>query len=183
VFNGMPSLTTETKVIPLYFQTNETSIYTISLDSLIGSFSNKEILLEDRLMRKFYDLKTQSYSFSSQPKEWANRFFVHIIHKKDNSNTGNNGGSIGGTPTSINDIENSEVIVFNEGDEIIITSLNENILINEIQLLSITGQVYYTGKVSDTNFSLDASYLSNGVYLINYTLDNGVRETKKIMVQ
>ena len=183
VFNGMPSLTTDTKVIPLYFQTAETSIYTISLDSLIGSFSNKEILLEDRLMRKFYDLKTQSYSFSSQPKEWANRFFVHIIHKKDDSNSGNNGGSIGGTSTSIDEVENSEIVVFNERDEIIVTSLNENILINEIQLLSITGQVYYKGKVNDTNFRLDVSTLSNGVYLVNYTLENGITETKKVMIQ
>ena len=183
VFNGMPSLTTDTKVIPLYFQTSETSIYTISLDSLIGSFDNKDILLEDRLMRKFYNLKTQPYSFSSQPKEWDNRFYLHIIHKKDDSNTENNNGSTSGTPTSVSDVAVSEVVVFKEGDEIIITSLNENVWINEIQLLNITGQVFYTGKVNQATIRLDVSSFSNGVYLVNYTLENGVKETKKIIIQ
>lgn len=176
VFNGLAELTTTTKVIPLYFQTYESSNYTISIDSILGNLSDKDILLEDKFMKKFHDLNAKPYHFSSQPKEWNNRFYIHVIHRKSSGTSGS------GTISGIEDISKNEVIVFVADNEVVISSLDSETKIISVQLVSITGQVVITKMTTGSLVKLDASSLNSGVYLVNYTLADGTNETKRTVI-
>lgn len=179
VFNGLPALTTTTTVVPLHFQTSENSVFTISLDSLIGSFSNKDVLLEDRYMRKFYDLKYQECQFASQPKEWTNRFYLHIIHKKDGANSGF-GLDI---TTGIEELNEYEVKVFATQEEIVVLLLSENSEIAQIDVIGLKGEVLVNQKVSGTTWRLNSSAYSKGVYVVRVHTANGELFTKRVIIQ
>ena len=175
VFNGLEELSTKTKIIPLYFQTTEQSTYTIEVDSLLGNFSNKDIILEDKLMKKFHDLKNQNYQFSSDAKEWDNRFFIHVVHHKSDGNSGS------GSVTGVDDVTIAEVMVFNSEEEIIVSSSNDKI--NQVDVLTITGKLISTKVANDTVVRIGTTQFATGIYLVQYTLENGSKETRKIVIQ
>jgi hypothetical protein len=177
VFNGLPALTTTTTVVPLHFQTYETSTFTMSLDSLIGSFSDKDVLLEDRYMRKFYDLKYQSCQFSSIPKEWANRFYLHIVHKKEGSNYGND------ITTGIDELEDDEVKVFVTSDEIVISVLGERNTLQQIEVIGLKGEVIITQISKGSTHRINSTTLSQGVYFVRVLTQDGQVITKRVMIQ
>ena len=175
VFNGLPELTTESEIIPLHFVTNEASIYTISIDSLLGELSNKQILLEDRFNKKFHDLKYQDYQFLSQSKEWANRFFIHVIHQKENGNSGS--GPISG----ISDLQTNETKVFTTQNELIISSEDEKL--SAVSIMTITGSSIISSSVDAFTFRINTTAFSQGVYVVKFTLTNGESATRKIIIQ
>lgn len=179
VFNGLPALTTTTTVVPLHFQTNEASVFTISLDSLIGSFSNKDVLLEDRYMRKFYDLKYQECQFASQPKEWANRFYLHIIHKKGGANS----GSGPDVTTGIEELNADEVKVFATQEEIVVSLLTETSAISQIDVIGLKGEILVNQKASGNTWRLNSSGYSKGVYVVRVYTSNGELYTKRVVLQ
>jgi hypothetical protein len=175
VFNGLKELTTQTKVIPLYFQTTQKSVYSISLDSLLGDMNNKDILLEDRFMRKFHDLRGQDYSFLSDAKEWKNRFFIHIVEQKRNNGSGT------GPITGVDEVNRNEVKVFQTGEEIIISSNIEEL--NQVELMTINGKRISSYNVNGNTHSINITSLTIGIYLVRYQLNNGAVETQKIVIQ
>tara|TARA_R110002050_G_scaffold158191_2_gene286982 strand:- start:6418 stop:9483 length:3066 start_codon:yes stop_codon:yes gene_type:complete len=176
VFNGLAELTTETKIIPLYFQTYETSNYTISIDSLLGNLANKDVLLEDKYMKTFHDLKAKPYHFTSPPKEWNNRFYLHVIHQKSSGTSGT------GVVNSVNEITQNEVMVFVADNEVVVSSLAvENEIIN-VRLMNITGQVVANNASHGSTIKMDINTLDAGVYLVNYTLVDGTNRTQRIVL-
>lgn len=187
VFNGMEEIGMDVKIIPLYFQTAQTSNYTIELDSLVGSFTNRDVLLEDRYMRKFHNIKQAGYVFQSNPKEWANRFYLHIIPKKNNNGSGHNGGGAvsdtTNTVTSISELDNSALKVYYANQEIIIGLTSDNQKITEIQVIAANGKVVLERKATDSVVKISTNSYPTGLYLIKTTLDNNQVQVDRVVIR
>ena len=183
VFNGLSELNTQTKVVPLYFQTYETSVYTISLDSLVGSFIDKDVLLEDRYMRKFHNLKQQGYVFSSSPKEWANRFYLHVIHKKSNTSSGNSNTDTTITVTSIKESMYSNLKAFYANDEIIVSLISQQNDIEFVEIINANGQIVKTKQSNVEVLRIATNDISKGIYFVKIALSSGEVIVKQVVIQ
>jgi hypothetical protein len=77
VINGLESAVSN-PVIPLGFKTTKAGTYTITANEIEG-LDGIPVLLEDKLLNKTQDLtQTQSYSFTSDSVDNANRFVLHL---------------------------------------------------------------------------------------------------------
>lgn len=184
VFNGYSELTNDSRIVPLYFQTNQTSVYTINLDSLVGSFTNMDVLLEDRYMRTFHNVKQSGYAFNSDPKEWANRFYLHIIPKKNSIGTGQIGVTDTTTiVTSIDAVTNENLKVFYSNDEVIVSMVSGNQNITEVQFISINGQVVLEKKVTGSVVKIATTSYPSGLYLIKTRLENNEVQLDRVVIR
>ncbi len=185
VFNGFSELTNENRIIPLYFQTYQTSVYTIELDSLVGSFKDKDVLLEDRYMRSFHNLKQKGYAFSSNPKEWANRFYLHIIAKKSNNSSGNTGsGSTDstGNVTSIDELQAELLKVFVSNEELVVSLISNEDQISQVEVISANGNSVVSKSVNESVVKFDVSQFSKGIYFVKSQLSNGNIEVNQVVI-
>ncbi len=186
VFNGYSELTNDNRIVPLYFQTYQTSTYTINLDSLVGSFADKDVLLEDRYMRSFHNLKQGGYSFSSAPKEWANRFYLHIVHQKGNdssANTGSGSTDSTGSVTSMDEVNPDLLKVFYANDEIVISYLSEGNQLQRVEVMNANGKQLVSKSANANVMKLTTSNLSSGFYFVRTTLSTGVVEVSQIVLK
>lgn len=185
VFNGYSELTNENRVIPLYFQTNQSSVYTIEMDSLVGQFENKDVLLEDRLMRSFHNLKQNGYSFSSAPKEWANRFYLHVVTRKSNDSSNNSGsGSTDstGTVSGIDEINEELFKVFVANEELVVSLLSNDDQVSRVEIITATGYDVASKNVKDNVAKFDISSFSKGIYFVRTQLSNGEIKVRQVII-
>ena len=169
VFNGMPKLdNTTTKIIPLYFQTNQSSIYAIKLDELVGDFGNRDVLLEDRELNIFHDLKEKDYSFPAKEEEWASRFYLHII-------------PLG--VTGIKNVSDSDLKVFVANKEIVVNSSTNMDGISEIQVINTKGQVISNTIGNGSVMRISTEGYATGVYMVRTILNNKDVLVNQVVIQ
>jgi hypothetical protein len=180
VFNGMSELDNEARIIPLYFQTYTSSVFTLELDSLVGTFSNTDVLLEDRYRRTFHNLKQQGYAFSSAPKEWANRFYLHIVPKKTNTGSGNTDTTT--TVTGIEDVIWDNLKVFYSNNEIVVSSLSGKDSITEVQVIRTNGQIISTSAGENSVVKISTIGFSSGLYFVRSVIASGAVSVSQVVI-
>ena len=169
IFNGVPELTSHPSIIPLYFNSTSQSMYTFSIDSLFGDFTGKEILLEDRYLNIFQVLAVKDYTFQTDSAEWNDRFYLHI------QNTSNS--------TGIKEAEETDISIITSQDEIIVSANGKSEVISTIQLLDVKGQIISSITGNSSQIAIPVSGISNGVYLVRYTLVSGDMGIQKVVIQ
>jgi len=150
--------------VPLGFEVTSAGDYTISrvLDYIPTDF---EILLEDTLLNTMTDLRTSNYTFNiSGPVEDNSRFVMHYNYS---STLGVN-----------NLLDKSKLInTFFQGNTLV-TKANLDIEIEYIQLFDITGKQLLRSSFSE---NLTLRNLSTGIYIVNYSLTDSRKISKKII--
>jgi len=138
----------QTEVMDLYFNANETAVYTISATEMNLDFTDN-VYLEDLFTGEFTDLSQANYSFTYNLNDTENRFRLHF--------------------NKTNAVEKTDIETVN------IYSYNSDIYINssatdgKVSVYSITGVELINcdlRKVINTN-------LANGIYTVKVTTLHG----------
>ncbi len=152
--------------VPLHFKTDIAGDYTIAIDHVEGLFDgNQEIFLKDNLMQTVINLKTSSYTFSTNVGIFNSRF--ELVFQNSILKTTNFEGS-------------NKVIVFASNSKITIKSSNE--LIEKVIVYDVLGRRLYDSKNIKVNqLSVNNLTITNQALFVKITLANGKTETRKII--
>jgi hypothetical protein len=159
---ALPALNNIDVEVPLGYQVLSSGTYTVSIDAEYLS-QDFDIILEDRYQGTFTDLRQTAYTFTTSPTEENDRFFLNIQYR----NT-----------LSIDEVEIAadEVQVLFSGDDL--QTITKRTDIETIALYDISGkqllQREYTSNIL-------MPQLAKGVYIVQYTTENGAVLTRKIL--
>jgi hypothetical protein len=152
----------EDKVQLGYF-TPSTGTYSIGIAAVDGLFtSSQNIYLEDTQLEIIHNLKQSVYSFSTNAGENNTRFILRYI----NETLGND-----------DFILNNDVLLFsNQGIKI----TSSSIALTNVKIYNILGQLLLNSNAINSNtFETFKIQKNNSTLLVQITLENGVKITKK----
>jgi len=163
---------TKDESVKLGFKTNieVATIYTISIDKLEGDFlSNNAIYIWDKYLNTYNNIANgQSYSFSAdQTGDFTDRF--ELVFKTPNS-----------LSVSENELNNNFTIFENNNN--LQLNTNSDTTIKSVTIYDTLGKLYFKdNSVNNSTFSFNTSNLSQGMYFVKTTFNNGTSSTKKII--
>lgn len=137
--------------------------YTIAIAALDGVVSDLPIYLEDKTVNIIHDLKQAPYSFASSVGQFNDRFVLRY----SNEMLGNE------------DFEtNNEVLVIaNNAIEVVSTGM----AIDNVRVYNVLGQLLLDSEVNSNTFVTSKLQKNNTALLVQITLENGAKVTKKIV--
>jgi hypothetical protein len=154
--NSLPEFNNGSYTVPLYFEPGISGTYTIDL-SYKGEFdANTTITLEDAVTGTYHDvIYGGPYQFSMNVGESPNRFFVHFNK----------------VITGINNTENSNLSVYSFDDNICITQLKQNAL---VEVMDITGKIVLSVQLMPNSRKIIhlPENTSTGIYFVRIQTEN-----------
>ena len=141
--------------VPLSFETQKMSRYTISIDAE-GEYES--IVLVDRRTGIETNMLLEDYSFTAttSTKENTDRFLVRFTFKSD--------------------VEaETETFAYQSGDELIINAEGT------VQLFDVTGRILYVGDVASHGERINVGHLNNAAYILRLVNEEGVKVQKVII--
>ena len=158
----------KTKLFFLAFLTSLLSwgqILTFEFSALDGLFaSGQNIYLEDKLLGVIHDLRSNPYSFSANAGEVNNRFVLRYTNE-----------TLGGDDF----INNSDVLIFSS-DVISVNAMSRTI--QNVKIYNVLGQLLLdSDAVNSDTFETSKLQKNNTTLLVQVTLENGIKVTKKIV--
>ncbi len=161
----------ESKWIELGVVANVTGSYSIALDSTFNWPSDYDLYLIDLLLKEETNmLTTPSYSFEVQQADTiSKRFYLNIVNKEEK-------------PTSVKDVASStsDIRIYQSNHVVWIDALESEQQVQQIDLVSVTGKVIYTGKMQGNIHNIDLSRYANGVYVVRVKTNDGTQTQKVI---
>jgi hypothetical protein len=153
--------------VPLGFRAAIAGSYVISLSNFDGLFNSQNVYLEDAVTGMIQNLKSGSYSFTTSPGTFDDRFILRFTD-----------GTALGTGAEVF-TENSVVVYKNETGVHISTS---NVTMDSVKILDIRGRVIDTKQ----NISASETVFTNlpetqQVLLVRVVSENGAVVTKKLI--
>lgn len=138
--------------------------YSIAIAALDGVASDLPIYLEDKEVNIIHDLRQAPYAFSANAGQLNNRFVLRY----NNETLGNN-----------NFVLNNEVMVISNNA---IQVVSNKALITNVKVYSVLGQLLFDSNVMSSNsFETSKIQKNNTALLVQVTLENGAKVTKKIV--
>ncbi len=154
---------TDADVVPVGNKYSANGIYKISLENREGIFANNQnVYLKDKLLNTITDLKAGDYSFTATKGLDETRF--EIVYK-DNG------------VLAVDSAIKSEFDVYRSNGNFTVKSSKP---LGKIEVYDASGRLMMSAKTRETNFTIDASVLINGIYIIKAENSGDVR-TKKII--
>jgi hypothetical protein len=151
--------------VPMGFKTNISGNFSIALAEVDGLFSaDQNIYLEDKELGIIHDLKLNPYSFTATSGINNERFVLRY----ENETLGSD------------DFTNTDDVLVSSSNVIAIASPNQ--MIKSVQIHNVLGQllVNETG-ISASTFEINSIQKNSVPLIIQITLENGVKVTKKIV--
>ncbi|WP_431243368.1 T9SS sorting signal type C domain-containing protein [Flavobacterium sp. P21] len=158
----------DTDTVPLGYKTTIVGDFTIGIDHADGNLSTQKIYLEDKKTGTVHDLGQSNYTFTTEAGTFADRFVLRYTNKT----------------LGTGDFENIEngILVSVKDKVVKVISSKENL--KDITIFDVAGkQLYNKNKVGATELSISNLQSSNQVLLIDITLENGYKTTRKIIFQ
>ncbi len=166
------STITEDKEVNLNLKVSGNYNYSIKSVELSNIAESQDIFLRDNLNNTYFDLKSgQAYEFTSEVGEFSNRF--DVVFKQ--------------SETLNNDIfETNNVIIYinNLENKLFVKHLDQTP--TNLVLTNMLGQTVKTFAITDIVTLENGLYvgdLGSGVYLVNLTLENNMRLSKKVILK
>lgn len=153
-------------IVPLSFKTNTPGNYSIAIDHVDGLFeTDQDILLKDNLTAQIHNLKTSSYSFSTESGSFTNRF--EIVYR-----------SLLGVETPT--VNTNSIVIYKKNEALHINS--GNYIMDKIELYDVSGRLIYTKLgVDDNEATISNLLIANQVLLVKITTaENGVAIKKAV---
>ncbi len=138
------------RVVPLGLNSQSQTMVTIALDSTENI--TEDVILEDRHMGIFHDLRQSSYVFQSASTLYEDRFFLHFAPQMVTS--------IDGSP------ESESTIYMHDGRLFLSTS---EMFKGAVRMVDISGRMVWQATdvtVDPSGRSFDMQHLSRGVYVV-----------------
>jgi hypothetical protein len=151
--------------VPMGFKTSVSGNFTIALAEVDGVFdANQNIYLEDKELGIIHDLKLNPYSFTATSGINNTRFVLRYKNETLGSD----------------DFTNTDDVLVSSSNVIAIASPNQ--MIKSVQIHNVLGQllVNETG-ISASTFEINSIQKNSVPLIIQITLENGVKVTKKIV--
>lgn len=141
--------------------------FSLSIANLEGDFmTGNNIYLNDKMLDVYHNLSESDYSFTSEVGEFNDRFEIRFA-----------------STLSINeyDLQTNELLVFNNESNSLEISTSQQSEISTLKIYDLLGRLIQDLEVNNISISINASILSNSVYIVKATLENGQVFTKKIL--
>jgi hypothetical protein len=167
---GLPApLYQESKLIELGVVANVAGTYSIELDSTLNWPDHYDVYLVDLLLEKETNMLTGlNYSFEVQKTDTiSKRFYLNIINKEDK-------------PTSIEEVISNDIRIYQSNRVVWVDAVESKQEIEQIDLISVTGKVIYTGKMQGNIHNIDLSNYASGVYVVRVKT-NVSTQTQKVV--
>lgn len=136
--------------------------YRISLDHLEGNFDSYDVYLEDKELNVLHDVINSSYEFVLDEGVYNSRFAL-VLKKK----------------TAVLDISDLTELHLFQNDNMIIAQAKTKIV--GFELFDVRGRQIYELTPNSLSVEVDSEYLSNGVYVAKFTLENNKVVSKKLL--
>ncbi|WP_281634214.1 T9SS sorting signal type C domain-containing protein [Flavobacterium luteolum] len=158
--------------IPLgYKSTIPEGNFTMSIDHTDGNLSTQDIYLQDNVTKTIHNLKTGSYTFTSAPGTFLNRFVLRYTNKDDKP-LGNEDF----------DNQNQQIVVSVKDKNIRLQSISDQENLQEAAIYDAGGTLLYLKKQIGNKEWLITNFQSGPqVLFVKMTLDNGKTVTRKIV--
>ncbi|MEM8521191.1 T9SS sorting signal type C domain-containing protein [Flavobacterium sp. PL12] len=152
-------------IVPLGYTSQLVGTFSIGINDADGLLKTQNIFLEDKLLNVIHDLKTASYSFTTQKGTFNDRFVLRYTDRT----LGN---------TDFEQLDNL-VLISKDKNELKIKSQTESI--ERITVFDLSGKkVFEKDKIGTNDFSSSRIPLLKQVGVVKVTLTNGNVITKKI---
>jgi uncharacterized protein (DUF2141 family) len=151
--------------IPLGVNSNMSTSITFTLDDF-ENLDNDDIILEDRTLNVFTDLKDGDYTFAASAQLYNDRFFLHFSS---------------GSVTGIEDVLSSGMSAFMSDDLLNVFSDEE--IVGNIDVLDMSGKVVLSREkinLGRNGIQLSLRSLSDGVYIVR-VVGEDVNMSQKIL--
>lgn len=153
----------DSDVVPVGNKYSANGIYKISLENREGIFANSQtVYLKDKLLNTITDLKAGDYSFTATKGLDETRF--EIVYKDSGV-------------LAVDSAIKSDFEVYRSNGNFTVKSSKP---LGKIEVYDASGRLMMSAKTRETNFTIDASVLVNGIYIIKAENSGDVR-TKKII--
>ena len=138
--NNLPLFTQNSLIIPLGFQSGINGNFTINADGINSFSSSVSILLEDTKTTTFTNLnQIQSYAFTADTNDAANRFMIHLLNTLNIDDSKNQGINIYANNKTVyinnqNGLTIKEIVVYNLLGQKIIASKGNSAMIFKLDI-------------------------------------------------
>lgn len=144
--------------------------FTLAIAQLEGDFmTNHNIYLKDNLLNVNHNLSDTGYTFTSGAGEFNSRFEIFFS-----------------STLSVDEfsLDSDELIISNDRDNYLEISTSNESQISNIKIFDLLGrELYNINANNDTHVELDRRPLRNSIFIINVTLANRKKLTKKLLNQ
>ena len=155
-------------IVPLGYTTTRTGMMRISIDHVDGLFSGQEIYLEDKTLNVVHNLKTGSYSFTTVPGTFNERFVLRYV-PQDN---------LGTDPITL---DANSIVIFNSNNQISIKA--KELTIDKVIIYDIQGRVLLTkNNINAQEFITNSLTANNQVVLVKVITDTKAEMVKKVIL-
>ena len=151
--------------VPLGVKIPSNGIYKIAIAAVDGLFeSGQNIYLEDKSLGVIHDLRQNPYSFTGVSGIVNDRFVLRYTNE-----------TLGGDDF----INNSDVLIFSS-DVISVNAMSRTI--QNVKIYNVLGQLLLdSDAVNSDTFETSKLQKNNTTLLVQVTLENGIKVTKKIV--
>lgn len=164
---GQPSISyNEQEVLPLHFKCDTAGMHSFALDSTQNVNGGNKYYLIDSILNVTHDLSIP-YTTQLDTGSYDNRFY--LLYKD-----------------VVNGIEDTQaqtyfVKAYQTGEDIKLQSNKLNI--TDVVIYNTVGAMIFSQNgMRNSSVTVNVSNFTQGVYLVNYTLENGLTETQKLVL-
>ena len=158
---ALPELTTTNVEVSLGYEVRANTAYTIAIDAEFID-SNFDIILEDRTLNIFTDLRQVAYTFPGVAGEENNRFYLHFDQRILNTE----------------DFQLNDTNVYAYFTDDILTVKTTHTDLETVTVYNMTGQKLFS---TDFTTEITAKGLAKGIYIVQFRNASGATITKKII--
>mmetsp|Transcript_17990 Transcript_17990/g.44942 ORF Transcript_17990/g.44942 Transcript_17990/m.44942 type:complete len:814 (+) Transcript_17990:119-2560(+) len=158
---ALPELATTNIEVSLGYEVRTNTAYTIAIDAefLDSSF---DIILEDRTLNTFTDLRQVAYTFQGVSGEDNNRFYLHLDQRTLN--------------TEDFQLNDTNIYAYFSDDVLTVKTTQTNL--ETVTVYNMTGQKLFS---ADFDTEITAKGLAKGIYIVQFRNASGAKITKKIV--
>jgi hypothetical protein len=157
-----------TDEVPLGYKTTLTGTLKISIDHVGGLLEGQAIYIKDNLTNVVHNLKDSDYSFTTVPGTFNDRFVLRYL-PQENLNTN--------TPV----IDENSIVVFNNNNQISITSSEQSI--DKVEIYDLNGRLLFSkSNIKETKFTTQNFNVNAQVILVKITTDTKGELLKKVIL-
>jgi hypothetical protein len=159
------TLSLSDKTIPLHIEAGFSGIYTISQKEVAVFTAAYSLVLEDKLLKTYTDLKTNDYTFSINPGEGTGRF--NLIYKNTESTVTNQNAS-------------PSVIINSDGKDVKVNFTNLNDTGATFSMYNSIGQLITTNdfNTNDGLYIYSPANIVSGIYIVKVIIAGKVYSSK-----
>jgi hypothetical protein len=158
---ALPELTTTNVQVSLGYEVRVNTAYTIAIDAEFLD-SNFDIILEDRTLNIFTDLRQVNYTFPAVAVEENSRFYLHLNQRT----------------LYIEDLQQDETNIYAYFTDDMLTIKTTHTDLETVTIYNMAGQRLFS---TDFKTEITAKGLAKGIYIVQFRDVSGATVTKKIV--